>query len=87
MVRDGRVMVKGWGKGPGIWFGVGVRLLRLSSMLWVTVLGSVLGLGLGFRVRITVRVQRSGLAQLNSTENYGRRCLAPLSPHRNYILS
>jgi len=54
MVRDGRVMVKGWGKGPGIWFGVGVRLLRLSSMLWVTVLGSVLGLGLGFRVRITV---------------------------------
>jgi len=26
-------------------------------------------------------------AQLNSTENYGRRCLTPLSPHRNYILS
>ena len=25
--------------------------------------------------------------QLNSTENYGRRCLTPLSPHRNYILS
>jgi len=24
---------------------------------------------------------------LNSTENYGRRCLTPLSPHRNYILS
>ena len=22
-----------------------------------------------------------------STENYGRRCLTPLSPHRNYILS
>ena len=27
------------------------------------------------------------LTQLNSTENYGRRCLTPLSPHRNYILS
>ena len=25
--------------------------------------------------------------QLNSTENYGRRCLTPLSPHRNYVLS
>jgi len=25
--------------------------------------------------------------KLNSTENYGRRCLTPLSPHRNYILS
>ena len=25
--------------------------------------------------------------QLNSTDNYGRRCLTPLSPHRNYILS
>jgi len=25
--------------------------------------------------------------QLNSTENYGRRYLTPLSPHRNYILS
>jgi len=25
--------------------------------------------------------------QLNSTENYGRRCLTPLSLHRNYILS
>jgi len=25
--------------------------------------------------------------QLNSTENYGRGCLTPLSPHRNYILS
>ena len=25
------------------------------------------------------------LTQLNSTENYGRRCLTPLSPHRNYI--
>jgi len=25
--------------------------------------------------------------QLNATENYGRRCLTPLSPHRNYILS
>ena len=25
--------------------------------------------------------------QLNSTENYGRRCLTPLSPHRNYIPS
>jgi len=25
--------------------------------------------------------------QLNSTENYGRRCLTPLSPHHNYILS
>ena len=24
--------------------------------------------------------------QLNSTENYGRRCLTPLSPHRNYTL-
>jgi len=24
---------------------------------------------------------------LNSTENYGRRCLTPLSPRRNYILS
>jgi len=24
---------------------------------------------------------------LNSTENYGRRCLTPLRPHRNYILS
>jgi len=27
------------------------------------------------------------LSQLNSTENYGRRCLTPPSPHRNYILS
>jgi len=27
------------------------------------------------------------ISQLNSTENYGRRCLTPLSPHRNYILS
>jgi len=27
------------------------------------------------------------LTQLNSTEKYGRRCLTPLSPHRNYILS
>ena len=27
------------------------------------------------------------LTQLNSTENYGRRCLTPLSPHHNYILS
>ena len=27
------------------------------------------------------------LTQLNSTENYGRRCLTPLSQHRNYILS
>ena len=27
------------------------------------------------------------LHQLNSTENYGRRYLTPLSPHRNYILS
>jgi len=25
--------------------------------------------------------------QHNSTENYGRRCLTPLSLHRNYILS
>ena len=25
--------------------------------------------------------------QLNSTQNYGRRCLTPLSPHRNCILS
>ena len=25
--------------------------------------------------------------QLNSTENYGRRCLTPLTPHHNYILS
>ena len=25
--------------------------------------------------------------RLNSTENYGRGCLTPLSPHRNYILS
>ena len=29
----------------------------------------------------------SSSTQLNSTENYGRRCLTPLSPHRNYILS
>ena len=29
----------------------------------------------------------SNSTQLNSTENYGRRCLTPLSPHRNYILS
>jgi len=29
----------------------------------------------------------STTTQLNSTENYGRRCLTPLSPHRNYILS
>ena len=28
---------------------------------------------------------RAGI--LNSTESYGRRCLTPLSPHRNYILS
>ena len=34
-------------------------------------------------------IQRSNpfSTQLNSTENYGRRCLTPLSPHRNYILS
>ena len=25
--------------------------------------------------------------QLNSTENYGRKCLTPLSPHHNYIQS
>jgi len=30
---------------------------------------------------------RTHSGQLNSTENYGRRCLTPLSPHRNYILS
>ena len=30
---------------------------------------------------------RGVVTQLNSTENYGRRCLTPLSPHRNYILS
>ena len=28
----------------------------------------------------------SAPTQLNSTENYGRRCLTPLSPHRNYII-
>jgi len=33
------------------------------------------------------RLSSLQLTQLNSTENYGRRCLTPLSPHRNYILS
>jgi len=41
--------------------------------------------------RASTRVRRPRRAlrgpQLNSTENYGRRCLTPLSPHRNYILS
>jgi len=32
-------------------------------------------------------IRTSLLEILNSTENYGRRCLTPLSPHRNYILS
>jgi len=27
------------------------------------------------------------ISQLNSTENYGRRCLTPLSPHHHYTLS
>jgi len=26
----------------------------------------------------------TAITQLHSTENYGRRCLTPLSPHRNY---
>ena len=30
---------------------------------------------------------RYNSTQLNSRENYGRRCLTPLSPHHNYILS
>ena len=30
---------------------------------------------------------KADITQLNSTENYGRMCLTPLSPHRNYILS
>ena len=34
-----------------------------------------------------VSLKHDGSTQLNSTENYGRRCLTPLSPHRNYILS
>ena len=33
------------------------------------------------------RCGQSQLDSLNSTENYGRRCLTPLRPHRNYILS
>jgi len=35
----------------------------------------------------SVEVTQLNSTQLNSTENYGRRCLTPLSPHRNYILS
>ena len=31
--------------------------------------------------------QPTASTQLNSTENYGRRCLTPLGPHRHYILS
>ena len=36
---------------------------------------------------IIMGVEITNSTQLNSTENYGRRCLTPLSPHRNYILS
>ena len=38
---------------------------------------------------VTEMIQATGDTgtQLNSTEDYGRRCLTPLSPHRNYILS
>jgi len=39
-------------------------------------------------VYITYHIlQLHNSTQLNSTENYGRRCLTPLSPHHNYILS
>jgi len=34
-----------------------------------------------------LHLQNTIMFWLNSTENYGRRCLTPLSPHRNYILS
>jgi len=36
---------------------------------------------------ISLYTAHGNSTQLNSTENYGRRCLTPLSLHRNYILS
>jgi len=41
----------------------------------------------GFVQQVKTRegILREGI--LNSTENYGRSCLTPLSPHHYYILS
>jgi len=39
-------------------------------------------------MRYFVRFDETFVTQLNSTqEDYGRRCLTPVSPHHNYILS
>ena len=55
-----------------------------TILSWVTSYNGSHWLPFKMRTR-PLRVRR--ITQLNSTENYGRRCLTPLSPHRNYILS
>jgi len=56
-------------------FDRGLGQIQHDQLHWLDVPDRVL-----FKLAVTVH-------QLNSTENYGRRCLTPLSPHRNYILS